>query len=359
MKKIAIIDTAIDPDELHCSRFHFYNLTDQAPNPYTAKGQISHGTMIAKILDLYIEGYELVNIQILADSLGERGKLGGTTEQLLKALRLCIKLKVDLVSLSAVTTFLSENRTLYDCIKELAENSVVVAAMDNNGYMTIPGSYPFVIGVRADKNGYLRPGTMARVAKDFCGADIYANCRLEVVLKHHYSPLNSLAVPVVVAQIYKELDRGNSISEIIQRLPVIHRDVFLPKSCLREIKGPLILIHGRNYEKTIINSQKIMDDLFDNYGFQTSGLVTMCRNDIRLRKIKAPHRLKNEILLMEKHYKTDLIFVILSETEKAKKQIDFDIEIDMEYKRMRIVFENYQMIKTLDTAAEFIYHTLT
>lgn len=180
MKRIAVLDTAIDPRGLHCRSFHFYNFTNQKINFNTINGQISHGTMIAKVLDLYIEKYELINGQILTGPDQEGEKPAGSIEHLMEALKWCKNENVDIVCISAGSTILSDTKFLYDLVSELTKKAVIIAAMDNNGHVTIPSSYPFVLGVRADHKQILTPGMVARIEKDTCGANMYANSALKL-----------------------------------------------------------------------------------------------------------------------------------------------------------------------------------
>ncbi len=38
---------------------------------------------------------------------------------------------------------------------------MIVSALDNDRYVTVPASYPFVVGVQSDREQYLHPGELA------------------------------------------------------------------------------------------------------------------------------------------------------------------------------------------------------
>ena len=73
MHRVAIIDTAIDSRKLHCQRFESYNVCRRGGEALTGTG-ISHGTMVALVLDHCLEDYELVSIQVFAGRQWKKGK---------------------------------------------------------------------------------------------------------------------------------------------------------------------------------------------------------------------------------------------------------------------------------------------
>ena len=103
------------------------------------------------MLDHCLENYELVSIQVLPDDSGRKGKTAGDIRDLEAALKLCTQLEVDVVNLSAVSSLLSDSKYLYDAAKRLSQKAVIVSALDNDRYVTVPASYPFVVGVQSDR----------------------------------------------------------------------------------------------------------------------------------------------------------------------------------------------------------------
>lgn len=362
MKRIAVLDTAIDPRGLHCQSFSFYNFTNQKVNSYTLNGQISHGTMIARILDLYIAKYELINGQILIGPNQEGEKPIGSIEHLVEALEWCKNKDVDIVCISAGSTTLSDTKLLYRITSELTKEILVIAAMDNNGYITIPSSYPFVLGVRADYNQILSPGMVARIEKDICGANVYANSALEIVLKNHYSPMNSIAVPIVAARICQKMEQGKTIQQIIRDFPVYPKmNSKMEEISKGKIRIPLILVSGYRYSQVVRVCQNLMDHFWDKYSIQTSCLCKVDLEDIRFRTIKESNDSTVEIVFMQQHYKTELILVAVyeQETEKEELKNDYDIVVKINEQKAMIKFDGICIERYLENVADAIYKVLS
>lgn len=136
MSKIAILDTDISPKHLHCEKFHAYNVCGEEDGKQVS--ETSHGTICAKVLDYFASSYELFGIQIMKDSGKMTRKPMGDILHLEKGLRLCLELDVDIVCMSSVSSMLSDSHILYSAAKELAPKSILLAALDNKRYVTVP-----------------------------------------------------------------------------------------------------------------------------------------------------------------------------------------------------------------------------
>ena len=93
MHRVAVIDTVIDSRKLHCQRFESYNVCRRGGEALTGTG-ISHGTMVALVLDHCLENYELVSIQVLPDDSGRKGKTAGDIKFGRPRLDLCTQLEL-------------------------------------------------------------------------------------------------------------------------------------------------------------------------------------------------------------------------------------------------------------------------
>ena len=193
-----MIDTEIDPSGLHCSKFT-HLVSKSLKRGKGNQFRPSHGTICAEILDQFLEDYELINIEALPnENLGKR-KAMGSIQALREALEICLDLKADIVSISAATTLLSDSAVICDLAFKLSQTSILVAALDNHGFVSLPASYPFVIGVQADRAGFLKPGELACRREDEAGAPFYAGCGQKTQSGFSYRPSNSFAVPVAAA----------------------------------------------------------------------------------------------------------------------------------------------------------------
>ena len=216
MSKIAILDTSVSPKHLHCQGFHVYNVCGCREKQNFLER--SHGTVCARVLDYFASNYELFCIQIMESKAEIRGKPMGEIRDLERGLRLCLELDVDIVCMSAVTSLLSDSGIIYSAAKKLAEKSILIAALDNKRFFSVPTVYPFVLGVQSDEDNILSPGELAYNDKDLFCAGLYVNCKIPLLEDFGSMPSNSYAVPVVAARINDWKNQGKDIGEEIQRL---------------------------------------------------------------------------------------------------------------------------------------------
>jgi hypothetical protein len=362
MSRIAIIDTAIDREYIGGKAVEHINLCGESSN-YICD-EIGHGTLCAMVLDCCASDYELVNIQIFKEN---RGKVFGEVGLLEKALGLCRELEIDIVSLSAVSSVLSDSKRLYDITRALCERSVVVSALDNKRYVTVPTCYPFVLGVRNDTAGLMLPGEMAYSAADPFGANVYANCNFTSLNEIQRAPSNSLAVPVVAAYVNGLLNRGNAVSDIaaiIQKLKPypaaaefedVHYRILPP--AVRVV--PVVFIADASTKLCIA----LMDSLYDKYEVQSSALsFVKGPYDVRIKTVENVDAIAHYLSFMERHYKTDLIFV----TGKAYTRDETlgSLSIDVELKRQSdgsvlISYEGAREFAPNSKLADRLYGILT
>ena len=208
MSKIAILDTAISPKRLHCREFYAYNVCGEGAGPAREN---SHGTVCARVLDSFTSDYGLYQIQILEDGGKTTEKPMGDIRHLKKGLQLCLKLDVDIVCMSAVSSILSDSGILYETAFQLARKSTLVAALDNRRYVTVPAAYPFVTGVQSDMENRLAPGGLAYQPEDLFGAGLYANCGTGLLNELGCIPSNSFAVPAAAARMNTWKNEGKDI----------------------------------------------------------------------------------------------------------------------------------------------------
>ena len=142
-----------------------------------------------------------------------------------------------------------------------------------------------------------------------------------------------MAVPVVVAFINDLLNRGKTKAKIeimLQRLkpyPLKNEHVYqnrLPRRAKDEI--PIVFAV---FESTTI-CRDLMDSLFDKYEVQSSALSFVEGHyDIRIQTIVDIECIQSDLCFMENNYKTDLIFIIGSESHlnEIRDRIEIDVEL--------------------------------
>jgi hypothetical protein len=324
MSRIAIIDTAIDSSYIGGRAVEHINLCGESGG--ADSGEIGHGTLCAMVLEHCARDYELVNIQIFAES---RGKVFGEIGALAKALALCVELKIDVVSLSAVSSILSDSKHIYDITEQLSRSAVVVSALDNKRFMSVPTGYPCVLGVRSDGAGALMPGELAYSEDDPFGANIYANCNFALLRERGCPPSNSFAVPVAAAYVNGLLNQGMTISDIGSAVRALRpypaqaeHAALCDPAATRGI--PIIFLADGNL------CRALMDGLYEKYDVQSTALSLIDGEfDVRIKKVNRMDAILDDMRFMKRHYKTDLIFVIGKQDidEKIRRDLDVDIEL--------------------------------
>jgi hypothetical protein len=359
LRRIAIIDTAIDPEYIGGRSIEHFNLCGINNH---SNYVISHGTLCAMVLDACASDYELVNIQIFRDN---KIKVFGEIALLAEALKLCRELKVDVVSLSAVSSVLSDSKYLYDITRELARNTVIVSALDNGRYVTVPTSYPHVLGVMSDVAGLLSPGEIAYHADDpFC-ANIYANCDFPFLRERHYGPSNSMAVPVVAAYVNDMLNRGQSIPEIESLLRNLdpypmskeQEAIYYPVRPI-EKEIPVVFLADETTEKCGL----LMNSMHEKYEVQSTALsLVEGPYDVRIKTVKDLRTIKEDLHFMEHHYKTDMIFIIGRENllDEIQKKINIDVKLICRDGRTWINYDNGHGTELNSEVSDRLYEILT
>lgn len=318
MSKIAILDSWVDPKRISPRAYEYIDLCRENNTPPAAK--ITHGTMCAMVLDHCATGYELVNIQIMPNYDGESIKTFGSVDALAEALDLCAALDVDIISMSAVTSLLSDSKKLYDKIKALSERAVIVAALDNAWYVTVPASYPFAVGVLNDSLKQLDSGQIAYHPDPVFGTDAVANCDFDFLRELGHSPSNSFAVPVVTAYINKLLNSERlNASEVFARLKALpnyaggaalYQSAVEIKKLINRAKpkppAPYIYVQAPDNRFCM----ELMDWLYDNEEAQCCALVANAGcYDVRCRVYDPALSMSQQLWRMEWFYKTDAVFV--------------------------------------------------
>jgi len=332
MSRIAIIDTVVDVNRINPKTFKHINLCEEIIEPEI--DAISHGTMCAMVLDGCTSDYELINIQIFKDN---DTKVFTDIGLLVKALELCKELNVDIISLSAVTSILSDSKHLFNLTQELAKDTIIVSALDNMRYITVPTSYPHVLGVSADLFGLLLPGEIACAGDDPLGVDVYANCGFDFLYEQGLAPSNSFAVPVVAAYINDYINKKEPIGELedfIKKLPSY------PDQEDTDPEVPVVAL----VEHPIESCLEFMNVFHEKYETECTALSFFDGPyDVRVKKTNHDS-IQDDLCFMEHHYKTDLIFVIGDERQiqDIERNIDIDVRLIRQSTHSIIIYDDVQ-----------------
>lgn len=362
MSRIVILDTGIHPVGLHCKSFHSYKIcSDKGISPT----EPSHGTICASVLDRFAGDYELISIQVMPQACdADCGKPMGMIEHLQKGLLCCMELHADIVCMSAVSSVLSDSVYLYDAAKKLSEQSVILAALDNRRFFTIPTGYPFVAGVQADRGKVLQPGGLACKEEDAFLANIYANCDIELLRSFGHSPSNSFAVPVAAARINDWINQGLDVSEALRRLPAYpacggQESYFWEKMLRRDL--PVVVISGTDDSRIYGICQGVMDELLGKSHVEAAALCSMDGEyDVRFRKLISVDDMMDELLFMEYHYKIDMIILAVRacEREAVLDRLDADVEVRVSGESACLLYEDSEVKSCVCDLGEQIYDIL-
>ena len=216
----------------------------------------------------------------------------------------------------------------------------------------------------------LSPGELAYSAGDPFGANIYANCDFAVLRDYNCGLSNSFAVPVVAAYVNDLINRGNSRQEIESKLrnlkpyPISHESTIKPPWPLPSTDREIPVVYLAN--GTTDMCRTIMDCLYANHEVQSSALSLLeCPHDIRdirIKTVKSIDAIRNDLSFMERHYKTDIIFVLGDESQqdKVRETIDIDILINRRSKGGTLIsYEGGQVLEPDQKVANRIHDILT
>jgi len=360
LSRIAIIDTEIDPNHIKNKAIEYIDLCGGGGEMSNA---LSHGTICAMVLEHCAVEYELVNIRIFQESIG---KVFGELGLLCEALKLCRDLRIDVVSLSAVTSILSDSRHLFGTTNDLLESTIIVSALDNRRYMTVPTAYPHVIGVRNDSAGLLSPGDLAYSTNDPYNANVFANCDFPFLRRCKHAPSNSFAVPVVVSHINNLLNQGlpkQAVEAMIYNLkpyPLSEKFSCLDNSTVQTMREvPIVFVSADSANMTAT----LMDELYEKYKVQSSTLSLYdCPFDVRIKVLDDISGIKDDVRFMEKHYKTDLIFICGEQRhiETIRQIISIDVELMYQDNSEFIMcFEDKQELVPVVALSDKLHEILT
>lgn len=219
MARIAIIDDAIHSEFLSRPVITRYCLSNGVFKKQTSslKPELSHGTMVAKVFEHYGIGYEIVSIQLIDNWFLHRHCPVNFLKQ---ALDFCINLNCDIINISLGTTHLSDESELTPIIGKVLSSGVpIVAACSNMFHRTIPASLRGVFGVVCDLQEQLKAGAYAFSPNPFLGTEFVANYDTNIVGKVGVRKSNSLAAPVISAQINNLInEEGGFSSRLVSKL---------------------------------------------------------------------------------------------------------------------------------------------
>ena len=207
MARLAIIDDAICDNflsqpvsERYCLRNNMFVKKNLCEN-----NEMSHGTLVAKVLEQYAINYEIISVQIIDNWFQSRRC---SSDLLKKALDFCAELDCDAINISLGTKRLSEAIALLPSLKKVQfAGTPIVAACSNTFHRTIPAAMDEVFGVICDLQNELPFGAYAVSPDPYLGTDYIANYAIDFSENAGTRMSNSLATAVVTAKINNILNQ--------------------------------------------------------------------------------------------------------------------------------------------------------
>lgn len=329
MKTLVIIDDMINLRYLKRKNIERYQIHGMVLHQCTEEiFGYSHSTRIAQIIERYCD----INLKIINIALNVDANNQINIYDLKAALNFCIDLEVDMINLSIGSKKMSDIQYIRNEIQKLHEKgTIIVSAISNDFYMTLPASLPQVIGVMHDYNCLLNPKDMIRVHENILGVQYIANAN-HILTAENYIASNSFSVPLVISKLLNdnsmEINNENKyafnnkkvFSDIKQNYEV------KPKVVLYGIKEPIKLISRLvTYNKIETIGLKI---LYDRVAILSLFEISEVRGII-----------SNVIRDVEKYILTDLI-LIFKDHKNDENRLYADLYIEMS--------ENHMLMKDRD-----------
>lgn len=134
---IAIIDDGIISEKCQFSKIVLklqYNIDKGIidKREETVKNEISHGTIVARVLETYIKDVTLIDIKVIINNVG-------SVDGLVKALEWCYKYNIGVINVSLGTINYHDYYKLHPIIQKMIKKGIkIIAAYHNLGIICYP-----------------------------------------------------------------------------------------------------------------------------------------------------------------------------------------------------------------------------
>lgn len=287
MYKIAILDDLINVNvsAIFPTNIKYFVSKYVYTNPY----QFSHSTKIINILSQLssLSDIELDNLVVLNQ---ERTS---TIETLSKALLYCFHSEYNLLLMSLGTVRPSDANSLYKIVKYLlCKNTIIIAAISNDNYLTFPASFPGVIGVRYDFNLIYQHNAIHYVSEDALNSNLLVSYDFSTFGKEYHG-CNSMSVPIVASAILNMLPKvkncnvvNNLFKKTLAHTDMITSltDLFHSPSAISTL--PEVFIIDRAI-LDYINIENIFNEFLKNGGYEVLALSEIDTFDPRIINLNA------------------------------------------------------------------------
>ena len=202
MRRIAVIDDGVSRKVISDIAFDLDMTKIYSGVQSPSIREDSHGTICASIIKKYVPNAVIGSIKILD---GETQT--GFVEQLRNALDWCIENAITIVNISLGSIRSIDYQELKDYSDKTCDYGLImIAALNNKGFVSYPASLPNVIGVKTDDLLQNDEYYMSRPCIEY--ADVIASSRHQLDFKTPVS--NSFAAPLIAAKVWDIIEKYNS-----------------------------------------------------------------------------------------------------------------------------------------------------
>ena len=324
MAKIAVIDDWINPSFIKYPErieYVFLEKSISCEKRYI-KGS-THATVITKMLETYATEYSILNI-VLASRMDKDQDIG----KVRRALEICEIQHVDIVCMSLGTVEISDGRVIYDIIKRLyADNIIMLAAADNQGFYMLPSAMREVIGIGCDLRQELMPGEYIYNLDNFWNIDITVGDDLNVFTnRKRINPSTSCCVPIVAAYVNRCINCGihsqTDVREWLKEKAIRVRQTNFKREKERIFSSLPIVASEDFCEKEWMQMIKIMNDIFD---IEVMG-IGLKMESANYQFLSSTGHNNEEILAFVEEYTTADIIFLAGEIHRWETVTDIQIE---------------------------------
>lgn len=216
--KVAFLDDGLNINLLsELGKVDLYTVEDDKVTVCSNENKdnkITHGTICVKIFSQFVK----VKVHIFSVEILNRNKRC-STDKLIVALNWVEQMGIKIVNLSLGTSYFQDEVCLRQCVNKLAEHGhIIVAAQNNNSFITYPATFTNVIGVSAslENQDILLNSEYAFSGIDLLGKseheiDIQGN---RIVTQHS----NSFATPYITAMVSNLYKSGDEVLDMKHKL---------------------------------------------------------------------------------------------------------------------------------------------
>ena len=216
---IAIIDDGIISEKCQFSKIVLklqYNIDKGIidKREETVKNEISHVTIVARVLETYIKDVTLIDIKVIINNVG-------SVDGLVKALEWCYKYNIGVINVSLGTINYHDYYKLHPIIQKMIKKGIkIIAAYHNLGIICYPACMKGIIGVQRNKEYNLEVGdflyekTDNRLVLTVQGEKII---EMDEMISVGIEFSNSYVAPIITAYVYQMLFQYHILPNKIER----------------------------------------------------------------------------------------------------------------------------------------------